>query len=108
MMFTRLRNFPSKTKAMIQAFSFAIPAGVAAILMFYGMSKWPHGPVKEVEGRYLDKVGSPVTEQAYSDYCHWENYLTIGVVTTFSSLLIVSWMIDQPIPIRGASSKKPF
>lgn len=93
---------------MIQGFSFAIPAGVAAILMFYGTSKWPNGPIKEVEGRYVDKVGSSVTEQSYSDYWHWENYLMIGSVAAFFSLLVVSWVIDQPIPIRGASSKKPF
>ena len=107
-MFTRLRNLPAKTKAMIQGLSFAIPAGLAAIVMFYGTSKWPHGPIKEVGGRYLDKVGSSVTEQTYSDYWHWENYLTIGIVGAFVSLLVVSWVIDQPIPIRGASSKKPF
>lgn len=101
MIFQKLRELsPAKRNVIRYVFFLPIYAYWVVILLS-GMQRWPHSPIRNENGLYLNKKGNEFPESEYLAYLDWHTdpFVSWGGLLSFGVLLLVSWLVGIPCKI---------
>ncbi|MDX2109041.1 MAG: hypothetical protein SFY80_02245 [Verrucomicrobiota bacterium] len=98
-MLSTLRNLSNTTKQVIRGICFLVPFYIWAWTFLSGFTRWPHAPLREVGGQFIDKRGHLFTFSEFAAYQQWESdrFTQFGGILAFATALIVSWILGLPL-----------
>lgn len=73
---------------------------LVVLVMFYGIVRYPHAPIRLRDGGYFDKSGQEFTEAQFQTFKTWEYCLfgSFGVL----GILSIPLALSQRRPRKGA------
>ena len=103
-MFSALRQLSDGKKQVIRGICFLVPFYIWAARFLSGFIRWPHAPLREVGGRFIDKRGESFSSQDFAAFQNWESdlFTQFGVIAAFACVLIASWILGLPVWSRSS------
>jgi hypothetical protein len=89
----RLRLLPKRAKNKIIGRIFGVSFVWIAVLFAYGMVRWFYGPIRFIDGKYLDKKGNEFSEALYLHFKAWEATLWISFLTMAVLVVLSHWVL---------------